>query len=297
MSSVLNYINSAKSIILFGLTLLVEKVVAHIYMLYAIVRPERNRKKLVIIKSKTMRKTILILLATLPTLVFGQETKKVTVESSRTATKEVYFVLLSDGKTKEGSYQKLGYKDAVLINGSYKSGLKDGMWTMYRWGGKIKTSQGTYSEDKRIGVWEFYNYKGEVEQKYDFTKNEIVDFKLDDKEKKKEYRIIKGTDTTKVILDRPPIYIGGSISMFESMNIVYPQEEKEAGISGTVYTSFIIDSNGKASNHRITKGLSSGCDKEALRVVKGIPDNWLPGLLNGQTVNVEYIFPLKFTLR
>jgi TonB family protein len=87
--------------------------------------------------------------------------------------------------------------------------------------------------------------------------------------------------------------------MYEAVlkNIVYPEQAKENGISGKVYITFTIDSNGKTSNHRVTKGIGSGCDEEALRVVKEIPDNWIPGLMGGQSVNIEYILPISFALR
>lgn len=246
-----------------------------------------------------MTKEILFLLTILPTVLFGQETKKVTKEHENPWFKEVYYVLKSDKSIRHGNYQKLGYKDAVLINGFYKNGLKDSIWTEYQWGEKNKKSIGTYSADKKVGVWEFYGYKGEQEQKYDYTKNEIVYFKLEDKENANEFRVIKGSDTTKTKLDRPPLYIGGSALMYEPIlkSIQYPEQAKENGISGRVYITFTIDSNGKASNHRVTKGIGFGCDEEALRVVEAIPDNWIPGLLGGQAVNVEYILPISFTLR
>jgi len=246
-----------------------------------------------------MTKTILFLLTILPTVLFGQETKKVTEKHENSRFKEVYYALKSDKSIRQGNYQKLGYKDAVLINGFYKNGLKDSIWTEYQWGGKNRKSIGTYSADNKVGVWEFYDYRGELEQKYDYTKNEIVYFTLEDKERDKEFRVIKGSDTTKTKLDRPPLYIGGSALMFETIfkSIQYPQQARENGISGKVYITFTVDNNGKTSTHRVTKGIGYGCDEEALRVVKEIPDNWFPGLMSGQAVNVEYILPISFTLR
>lgn len=149
-----------------------------------------------------------------------------------------------------------------------------------------------------VGVWEFYNYKGELEQKYDYTKSEVVFFKIEDKDKDKEFRVIKASDTTITKLNRPPLFIGGSALMSEAIfrNIRYPQEAIENNISGKVFITFTIDINGKTSNHKITQGIGSGCDEEALRVVKEIPDNWIPGLLDEQKVNVEYVVPISFTL-
>lgn len=231
------------------------------------------------------------------TITLGQETKKVTEEHENPKYKEVFYVLKSDKTTRHGSYQKLGYKDAILINGYYSAGFKDSVWTEYRWGGKNKLSEGKYNKDKKNGIWEFFDFKGEIEQKYDFSSNEIVFYKNEDKDK--DFKIIYGKDTIKSKLERPPLYIGGSSQIFQSVtqNINYPQQAKENGTSGKVYVVFTIDQNGKTFNHRVIKSVGSGCDEEALRVVKLIPDNWIPALLNGKTVSAEYMLPINFQMR
>ncbi len=230
--------------------------------------------------------------------MFGQETKKVT-EELNTQIKEEYYVLKSDKSIRHGNYQKLHNKNVLLINGFYKNGLKDSTWTEYRWDGKSKKSIGTFSEDKKIGIWEYYNFKGDLEQKYDHTKKELVYYKLDDLVKNSEYKVIKGIDTIKTKLDRPPLYIGGTVLMFElaSKSFKYPKIALENGISGKVLIKFTIDINGKTSNHRIYKGIGFGCNEEALRIVKEIPENWIPGQMGGNLVDVEYIIPISFSLQ
>ena len=201
-----------------------------------------------------MTKTLLFLLAILPSVLFGQETKKVTKEPKDSQYKEIYYVLKSDQSQRHGKYQKFVYKKILILEGFYKNGLKDSIWTNYRWDGQDIKSQGYYAEDKKVGVWDFYNFKKELEQKYDFTRNEVVYFKPDDEKMKEGYKVINGTDTIRIQLDQPPLYIGGSMPMFESImeNIRYPQLAREKGTSGTVYIAFTIDSNGKTSGHRIT---------------------------------------------
>ncbi len=244
-----------------------------------------------------MTRIFLSLLTIVSTITFGQETKKVTEEHDNPKYKEVFYVLKSDKITKQGNYQKLGFKDALLVNGYFLTGLKDSVWTEYKWDGKTKLSEGKYSYNNRVGTWEFYDFKGELEQKYDFNKNEIIFFKNEDKDK--EFKVIKGADTIKTKLERPPLCIGGSSTVLQTVNtnIKYPQQAKENGTGGKVFIAFTIDTNGKTSNHRVIKSVGSGCDEEALRVVKLIPDNWVPALLNGQMVNVEYVLPINFQMR
>lgn len=66
-------------------------------------------------------------------------------------------------------------------------------------------------------------------------------------------------------------------------------------IEGTVHVSFIVSKNGSISDVKVLRGISSECDKEAVRVVQMMPA-WKPGKQNGRNVNVRFILPLKFRL-
>ena len=44
------------------------------------------------------------------------------------------------------------------------------------------------------------------------------------------------------------------------------------------------------------RGFENAGDEEALRVVMKIPDNWLPGLLNGEKVKAKYSYPVVFSI-
>jgi periplasmic protein TonB len=243
-----------------------------------------------------MPKKILFILAILPIFLLGQETKKVTQEYKNSPFKEVYYVLKSEKSIRQGNYQKLGYKGAVIVNGFYKNGLKDSVWTEYRWDGKTKAVEGNYSKDSRTGIWTFYDFKGEIEQTYNFDKNEVLFFKNEDVNK--EYNIITESGNIKTKLERPPLFIGGvaAIAQIVSKNISYPIKAREDATSGKVMVAFIISANGTTSNHKVIKSIGSGCDEEALRVVKLIPDNLIPALLGGQLVNAEYVLPISFQL-
>ena len=229
-----------------------------------------------------------VILLCLPIMSFAQETVKKTSHSD--GNKEVYYVLKSDKKIKEGPYQRINSFNKVSLEGSYKNDFRDGAWIEY-WPSSAIKSRGNYLLGERIGVWEFYDPKGALEQKYDFTKKELVFDKLIEQSRDKPYKVIKGADTITSVLERPPLYIGGKTKMQSAMTkgIVFPRLE-----SGEVKVSFIIDKDGKASNHKIISSLNDECDKVSLRMVKQIPDNWFPAILNGETVDVEYILPISF---
>jgi TonB family protein len=100
------------------------------------------------------------------------------------------------------------------------------------------------------------------------------------------------------IVEEMPSFPGGEIARnkFLSENIVFPQLATESGIQGTVYVSFIVDSKGNITDAKILHGIGGGCDEEALRVVKMMP-NWKPGRQNGKLVRVLFNMPIYFTLK
>jgi protein TonB len=101
------------------------------------------------------------------------------------------------------------------------------------------------------------------------------------------------------IVDQMPEYVGGQAAMvkFISENIQYPKEEKDAGITGTCYVTFVVERDGSISNTKIIRGIAGGpgCDKEAARVVSIMP-NWIPGRQNGREVRVQFNLPIKYKL-
>ena len=175
-------------------------------------------------------------------------------------------------------------------------GLKDSIWFQYSLKGK-KRSKGRYEKGKRSGTWEFYDYLGKLEQKIDFSKNQVLYYQTE--MANHLFRITSATDTTMKLLDQPPLYVGGmsrfSDCVLKELN-VNPLHKAGENISGLVYLSFTIDSLGKTSRHSILKGIGKACNAEALRVIKAIPDEWLPGILNRKKVSVEYVVPFQFNL-
>jgi protein TonB len=105
------------------------------------------------------------------------------------------------------------------------------------------------------------------------------------------------------IVEQMPEFPGGAAAMMKWIkdkieSIGYPQMEKEAGISGTCYVTFVVDKEGSVTDAKILRGVSGGpgYDKVALQVVKAMP-KWGAGKQNGRAVSVQYNLPIKFTIR
>jgi protein TonB len=94
-----------------------------------------------------------------------------------------------------------------------------------------------------------------------------------------------------------PAYPGGEEAMmrFIQSNINYPDMERENDIQGRVVVGFVVLEDGTLSDIQIKKGVSSGIDKEALRVVRKLP-KFNPGKQQGKAVKVSFVLPIMFKL-
>lgn len=95
-----------------------------------------------------------------------------------------------------------------------------------------------------------------------------------------------------------PVFPGGEEAMFAylSRNMRYPAYERENGITGTVFVSFVVNVTGAIDQIEILRSPSEGFNDEVIRVVKKMP-SWKPGIQGGQKVAVRYKLPVKFSLK
>ena len=99
------------------------------------------------------------------------------------------------------------------------------------------------------------------------------------------------------VVEQMPQYPGGDEAMmkFIQKNIQYPTMERDDDIQGRVVVGFVVNEDGSLSNITIKKGVSSGIDKETIRVVKLMP-KFIPGKQQGKAVRVQYVLPIMFKL-
>jgi protein TonB len=97
------------------------------------------------------------------------------------------------------------------------------------------------------------------------------------------------------VVEHQPEFPGGFGALKEYMlkNVRYPAEAQKACIKGRVFTSFVVEVDGRLTNAYILRGLGYGCDEEALRVVNAMP-RWIPGSQSGKPIRVRYNLPVLF---
>jgi protein TonB len=100
------------------------------------------------------------------------------------------------------------------------------------------------------------------------------------------------------VVEEMPTFPGGEEQLFKYLrnNIKFPAVARENGIQGRVFVTFVVDKDGKVKDAKILRGIGGGCDEEALRVIRNMPD-WKAGKQNGRAVSVQYNLPVNFTLK
>ncbi len=102
-------------------------------------------------------------------------------------------------------------------------------------------------------------------------------------------------DAVYSVVSEQPSFPGGMQEMmkFISENRKYPAEAKAKDIHGKVIVAFVVERDGSLSNIEILRPLGSGCDEEAIRLIKSMP-KWTPGKQNGKAVRVSFKLPVTF---
>lgn len=94
-----------------------------------------------------------------------------------------------------------------------------------------------------------------------------------------------------------PRFPGGSgaLENYLQNNVKYPAPAKDINLTGIVYFSFTVSSNGEIKDIEILNDIGGGCGNEAIRVLKNMP-KWIPGKQGGLAVNVKMSMGLNFGL-
>jgi protein TonB len=162
-----------------------------------------------------------------------------------------------------------------------------------------KYQKGTLENGRKIGIWQYYGYTTTgtltVVQVYDHNANKLLYFRP---LAVTSYRAeTKPGEWRYVLPDQPPLFIGGTEALLYYMSkLEYSKEAQERMQEGKVVINFKIDTLGRVSNYRLTKGIGRACDEEAMRVAQTIPPTWVPARVGSHAVAVEYEMPFVFRL-
>lgn len=98
-------------------------------------------------------------------------------------------------------------------------------------------------------------------------------------------------------VDVPPQFPGRERGLVNYINKTrqYPYDAYKKRIQGRVICSFVVNTDGSVCNVSVIRGANPELDKEAVRIIKAMPE-WTPGILDGEAVPVRCIIPIPFRL-
>ena len=249
------------------------------------------------LSSHTMKTPITLLaLMLLCATSFAQETK--TTSNSNGEYTEKFSVLKSDKKIKHGAYKLTrDYTGELVADGFYNNNKRDSVWHVYN--GKQIVAQGLFKNDNLSGEWTYYSSKGAIINKCNYDTRELTYHNTTKADTATKFPVITRTDTVKIKLERPPIYLPGIEMLYRNIarSVRYPAAARTGRVTGKVVIGFTVGENGKTRDFKILQGIGAGCDEEALRVVHEVSADWIAGIFNGKPVAVQYRIPITFNLQ
>lgn len=92
-----------------------------------------------------------------------------------------------------------------------------------------------------------------------------------------------------------PDFIGGrsALQRYLQKHLRFPAAALAAQVSGRVYVSFVVQTDGSIGEVTVLKGLGYGTEEAAARVVREMPA-WTPGMQNHHSVPVRFTLPITF---
>lgn len=147
-------------------------------------------------------------------------------------------------------------KDLIFEKGAYKNGLKDGFWTGNSLHPKI-----TFKEEYNNGKLILGTSTNEDNIQFSYT--EIMQKAIPKKGINYFYQ-----------------YIGRNF-----------RTPKIAGLSGKIYLSFVVNTDGKLVEPKVLRDIGFETGTEALRLINEAK-NWIPGKIRGIPVRILYSLPI-----
>ncbi len=99
------------------------------------------------------------------------------------------------------------------------------------------------------------------------------------------------------VVEDLPQFPGGAVEFMKwlTKHLRYPYKAREKKVQGKVLAVFYVEKDGHVTGIRVTQSLSVECDREAMRVLRMMPD-WKPGIQNDKPCRTKVCIPIVFKL-
>jgi len=96
-------------------------------------------------------------------------------------------------------------------------------------------------------------------------------------------------------VDEMPMFVAGELKQFISKNTHYPEAARRARFQGSVIIQFRITKTGDIQDVKIINGVNPLLDREAVRVISGLP-RWRPAKRAGRPVSIQSTISVNFKI-
>ncbi len=193
----------------------------------------------------------------LPVLLYAQETMEVRSRLTKNIT-EVYHVLVSNQRIKEGLYQAIHGKKMALASGIYK-------------------------DDKKAGVWHYFDYDGKLAQNFDYNRNMLTYEAPEDDPSSFKYLFDNKVNSADTITK--PIKIGGRFFGYVPL-LAFFKKPDDMPVYGTspIFTTveLLVSPAGNLADYTIHLGYRDL--NVNLNLLKQEDKLFLPATINGSAV-------------
>ncbi|SNC74762.1 protein TonB [Hymenobacter gelipurpurascens] len=160
---------------------------------------------------------------------------------------------------------------------------------------KGQAEQGLTSADgRRIGKWNFYGLHDELEMIFDYDSSRITYVQPDTS----RYLVRIGDQWELKHMTRTPKILGSNKqrTMDIATKLRYPANALRQGQQGSVVLAYTVDTDGHTKDYLFEKSAGSELDQEVWRVVKELPDNWVPAVYQGQLAPTKFYIVVHFKI-
>jgi len=97
-------------------------------------------------------------------------------------------------------------------------------------------------------------------------------------------------------LTKQPEYPGGMPEFYNYINKNFTIPDVKENKVLKIYISFVIEKDGSMSSIKVLRDPGYGAGEEAVRVLKSVPEKWIPGEMDGKTVRSSYTLPITLNI-
>ncbi len=226
-----------------------------------------------------------------------------------------HFITFENQKmqVKDGIYREWFDDGALVVEGTFAKGQKEGQWVEHDW-------SGTYTGGLKNGVWSRTGPQGgllrkehyqdgvlhgramafdtagrlALEQRYEM--GELAEVVLDERaETVASLPRLSGCEGLEGSDQDKQDCADKKLMEFIHENLRYPDMARRLHVEGRALVRFVIDEYGNVVDVVFLRGLCAAIQRECIRLLQKMP-KWVPATQDGRPVRVQFDLPIVFRL-